>query len=264
QVDLTSLSTGKANLALAVVHDLTERKRAEQERRESEERYRALVDALPEAVFVHRGQELLFGNQAAVRLVGAGADETTGRSVLSFADESDRQVLAERTRQLLEHGIPAKPREARVRRLDGSVIWVEVQGVRVQFAGAPAVQSVRRDITERRRRQAADTARLERRQRQSGTLLQLASANESLQVICERAAGVLEVDRAAVWLLQEDAGSLLRAELYERGHSRHGEGEALTLRTSEFPRYLAALRGERVVEAEDVHAEARLAELVQA
>ncbi len=264
QVDLTSLSTGKANLALAVVHDLTERKRAEQERRESEERYRALVDALPEAVFVHRGQELLFGNQAAVRLVGAGPDELTGRSVLSFAEEGDRQVLAERTRQLLEHGIPAEPREARVRRLDGSVIWVEVQGVRVQFAGAPAVQTVMRDITERRRRQEAEAARLQRRQRQSGTLLQLASANESLQVICERAAGVLEVDRAAIWLLQEDAGSLLRAELYERGHSRHGEGEALTLRTSEFPRYLAALRGERVVEAEDVHAEARLAELVQA
>jgi PAS domain S-box-containing protein len=262
QVDLTSLTTGKANLALAVVHDLTERKRAEQERRESEERYRALVDALPQAVFVHRGQALLFGNEAAVRLVGARPDELAGRSVLSFAEEGDREVLAERTRQLLEHGIPAEPREARVRRVDGSVIWVEVQGVRVQFAGAPAVQSVMRDITERRRRQEAEAARLERRQRQSGTLLQLASANESLPVICASAAAVLEVDRAAIWLLQEDAGSLLRAELYERGHSRHGEG--LTLLTSDFPRYLAALRGERVVEAEDLHAEARLAELVQA
>lgn len=262
QVDLTSLSTGNANLALAVVHDLTERKRAEQERRESEERYRALVDALPEAVFVHRGQELLFGNEAAVRLVGAGPGELTGRSVLSFADEGDREILAERTRQLLEYGIPAEPREARVRRLDGSTIWVEVEGVRVQFGGAPAVQSVMRDITAHKRRQEAEAARVERRQRQSGVLLQLASANESLQVIGASAAGVLEVDRAAIWLLQEDAGALLCAELYERGDSRGREGVALL--TRDFPRYLAALRGERVVEAEDLHADPRLSELIQA
>ncbi len=262
QVDLTSLSTGKTNLALAVVHDLTERRRAERERRESEQRYRALVDALPQAVFVHRGQALLFSNEAAMRLVGAQPGELSGRSVLSFADEGDREILAARTRQLLEHGIPAEPREARVRRMDGSAIWVEVQGVRVQFAGAPAVQSVMRDITERRRRQEAEAARIERRQRQSGTLLQLASASESPGVICERAADVLQVDRASIWLLQEDADTLRRAELYERGRSRDGAG--LSLRTSDFPRYLAALRGERVVEAEDVHADTRLAELIQA
>ncbi|HTD11381.1 MAG TPA: PAS domain S-box protein [Steroidobacteraceae bacterium] len=261
EVDLTTLSTGKANLALAVVHDLTERKRAEQERRESEERYRALVDALPEAVFVHRGQALLFGNEAAVRLVGAQPGDLTGRSVLSFADEADREVLAERTRQLLEHGIPAEPREARVRRMDGSMIWVEVQGVRVQFAGAPAVQSVMRDITAHKRRQEAEAARVERRQRQSGVLLQLASANESLQVICESAAGVLGVDRAAIWLLQEDAGTLACAELHERGHARGREGPALL--TRHFPRYLGALRGERVVEAGNLHADPRLAELLQ-
>src|SRR6185312_8257675 len=71
EVDLTSLRTGRTTLTLAVVHDLTERKQAVEQLKESEHRYRALVDSLPEAVFVHRGGELLFVNEAGVRLVGA-------------------------------------------------------------------------------------------------------------------------------------------------------------------------------------------------
>ena len=271
EVDLSALSTGTVNLTLAVVHDLTERKRAEQERRESDERYRALVDALPEAVFVHRGGEgLLFLNEAARKLVGASTPhELIGRSPFVFADDADREALSQRTREILARGTPAEPREARIRRLDGSVIWVEVQGVRVQFAGAPAVQSVMREITTRKEREAAEAARNARMQRQSDTLVRLASQGETkvtdlpteLTTICVTAADVLQADRTAIWLLDEDARVLRCAEVCSRQRSRPGAGPAL--HTERFPTYLEALRTERVIASDDAQHDARLDEVVR-
>jgi PAS domain S-box-containing protein len=257
EVELNILRQGKTVLTLAVVHDLTEAKRAEQERRESEGRYRALVDAMPEAVFVHRGQELLFGNTAARLLVGAKPDDMlSGISVMSFALEPDRKVLAERTRRVLEHGQHAEPREARIRRLDGTLIWVEVQGVRIQYGGAPAVQTVMRDITARKQQEEAEGARVVRVQRQSDMLLRVASHSTSngwtglrsvLEGICADTAQVMGTDRVTIWLVEDEGVTLSCRAFYERGSGLRA-GELPKLPTSRAL-HLPALRNERVIDA---------------
>jgi len=266
EVDLNILREGKTVLTLAVVRDLTEPKRAEQERRESEGRYRALVDAMPEAVFVHRGQELLFGNAAARLLIGAKPDDMlNGISVMSFVLEPDREALAERTRRVLEHGQAAAPREARIRRLDGSIIWAEVQGVRIEYGGAPAVQTVMRDITARKQQEDAEGARVVRMQRQSDALLRVASRNSgsgwsgvnaALEGICADAGQVLGADRVAIWLLEEQGATLSCAAIYERGSPRHGELPRFPM--SRLSPYIAMLRTERVFQSADVANEPRL------
>jgi PAS domain S-box-containing protein len=266
EVDLSTLTEGKTLLTLAVVHDLTEAKRAEQERRESEGRYRALVDAMPEAVFVHRGEELLFGNSAARTLVGARpGDMLSGIPVMSLALEGDREALAARTRRVLEHGVPAEPREARIRRLDGTVIWVELQGVRVEYGGAPAVQTLMRDITARKQQEEADAARSVRVQRQADMLLRVASRNTStgwsglgaaLEGICADAAQVLGVDRVGIWLLEDQGATLSGAAIYERGGTRR-DGLP-TFPMSRLGGYLSMLRTERVFESRDVDNDPRL------
>lgn len=257
EVDLNILRQGKTVLTLAVVHDLTEAKRAEQERRESEGRYQALVDAMPEAVFVHRGQELLFGNAAARLLVGAKPDDMlSGISVMSFAVEPDRKLLAERTRRVLEYGQPAEAREARIRRLDGTIIWVEVQGVPIRYGGAPAVQTVMRDITARKQQEDADAARIVRMQRQSDLLLRVASHGAStgshglrsaLEGICVDTAQVMGADRVTIWLVEDDGATLSCNAFYERGSGLR-EGELPKLPASQAV-HLPALRNERVIDA---------------
>jgi PAS domain S-box-containing protein len=268
EVDLATLGSGRSSLTLAVVHDLTERKRAEQERHESEERYRALVDALPEAVFVHRGQELLFGNDAALQLIGAhSAADIAGRSVLTFLDPADREHVTERTRQILEQGTTAPPREVRVWRLDGTPIWVEVRGVRIQFAGAPAVQSVMHDITARKLAQDAEAARHERVERQSATLLELASRADAgadalgsaLLVICRSAAEALRLERCGVWLLEDEEASLRCVQSWTRGERPAPSG--MRVPAAELGIFLAALASERVIVAADIARDARLTEL---
>jgi PAS domain S-box-containing protein len=273
EVDLNILRQGRTALTLAVVHDLTEAKRAEQERRESEGRYRALVDAMPEAVFVHRGQELLFGNAAARQLVGAKPDDLlSGISVMSFALEPDRKVLAERTRRVLEHGQPAELREARIRRLDGTIIWVEVQGVRIEYGGEPAVQTVMRDITARKQHEDAEAARVVRMQRQSDMLLRVASHGASsgwtglrpvLEGVCTDTAQVMGADRVTIWLVEDEGAMLSCKAFYERGSGLR-EGELPKLPTSRAL-HLAALRNERVIDAAALFsAELRMSELREA
>ena len=268
EVDLTSLHTGKTTMTLAVVHDLTERKRAEQDLKESEHRYRALVDALPEAVFVHRGAELLFVNNAGLELVGAkSSSELVGRPIVSFVAEEDREAVVARARQVLENGSAIGTWEARIRRLDGSFIWVESRGVPIKFGGAPAVQGVMHDVTARKLREEAEAARTDRMRRQSTALMRLANRYDSgwadldacLRSICATAAEVLAVDRVGVWLLKDDARTLRCAELYESGARRHSEGG--TLPASRFPRYLETLRTQRVIEASDPRSDSRLQEI---
>jgi PAS domain S-box-containing protein len=266
EVDLTSLHTGRTTLTLAVVHDLTERKQAEEQLKESEHRYRALVDALPEAVFVHRGAELLFVNEAGVKLVGAkSSSEIVGRPIVSFVSEEDRANVIARSRQALEQGTPIESWEARILRVDGSFIWVESEGVPIKFGGAPAVQGVMRDITARRRREAAEAARTDRMQRQSAALMRLANRYDcgwadleaSLRSICATATEVLGVDRVSVWLLEGE--SLRGADVFERATRRHSEGSVLP--AGRFCRFLEALRTQRVIEASDVRVDSRLQEI---
>jgi PAS domain S-box-containing protein len=269
EVDLNILRQGRNMLTLAVVHDVTEAKRAEQQRRESEARYRALVDALPEAVLVHRGGEVLFGNAAARRLIGAKPDDLlSGLPVMSFVLEPDRQLLVERTRRILELGVPAAPREARIRKLDGSIIWVEVQGVQVEYGGSPAVQAVLRDINARKQQEEAEAARIVRIQRQSDALLHVASRNRgsgwsdihaALASISADAAQVLGVERAAIWMLEDQGATLSCAAIYERGGTRYAELPKFPM--SRLSRYIAMLRTERVVQSADVASDPRLAGL---
>jgi PAS domain S-box-containing protein len=266
EVDLSILREGKTVMTLAVVHDLTEAKRAQQQRRETEGRYRALVDALPEAVLVHRGGEVLFGNAAARTLIGARPDtDLSGIPVMSFVLEPDRRVISERTQRILELGVPAHPLETRIRRLDGTVIWVEVQGVQIQYGGAPAVQAVLRNVDARKQQEQAEAARIVRMQRQSDVLLRIASRhsasgwsalNVALEGICADAAEVLAADRVAIWLLEDEGATLGCAAIRERGGALHGELPRFPM--SHLSPYIAMLRTERIFASADVVNEPRL------
>ena len=260
EVELSTLRTGGRTLTLAVVHDLTDRKRAEQSWRESEARYRSLIEALPEAVFVHRGREPLFGNQAAAALVGAPSVAALSQyNVLSFVDEADRDLFQERGRLILEERLTAAPRELRLKRLDGSVMWVESEGVPVTFDGKPAVQSIVRDITARKTQEQGRAAAGERSRRQAQALLRLAARADTqaedfraaLTRICAVAVEVLAAHRVDVWVLDGERA---------RCHASHVAGDQSTAPTRlidsrGLATLAATLRSQRVLAMRDLTAD---------
>ena len=135
-----------------VVRDITEQKLAEEALRESEERYRRLVELSPEAIVVHSEGKFVYVNAAAARLWGASEpEELIGRNILDVVHPDFHDIVRRRVRDITELGSSTSLHEQKHVKLNGDVIDVEVAGIPFVFRGQPAVQAVLRDITERRR-----------------------------------------------------------------------------------------------------------------
>ena len=135
-----------------VVRDITEQKLAEEALRESEERYRRLVELSPEAIVVHSEGKFVYVNPAAERLWGAsGPEELIGRNILDVVHPDYQDIVKRRVRDIEELGSSTALNEQKHIKLNGEVIDVEVAGIPFLFRGQPAVQAVMRDITERQR-----------------------------------------------------------------------------------------------------------------
>ena len=128
------------------------RQRAESALAESEARFRALVELSPNAIAVHRDSTLLYGNPACAALVGAGDPETlVGRSILDLVRSDFHSQTLDRVERLKREAQALPSVELTLIRLDGQEIPCEVVSGPTTFGGEPAVQSVLRDASKRRR-----------------------------------------------------------------------------------------------------------------
>lgn len=127
------------------------RAQAEQALRESEERYRRLVESCPDAMFIACDDKVVFANPAAITLLGAQSPvDLIGKSFLDFVDRNFRDLVEEHLRQALE-GLDGPLLEQKMVRPDGNAVQVEAIARRIQYHGDPAVQVICRDISTRKR-----------------------------------------------------------------------------------------------------------------
>ena len=156
-VSLTSGDYFGRKVVIAVGRDTSDRKRSETALRESEERYRALVEFSPTAIAVHVDGVIQFVNQAAVRLVGAAsAADIVGTEVLRYVHPDFRTMASERIAKVYANET-APARQQRWVRVDGSSVDVEVVSIPFLYEGKRAAQIIARDVTERK--QAEDALR---------------------------------------------------------------------------------------------------------
>ena len=134
--------------SMAVVEDVTERKLADQALRQSEERYRSLVQSSPEAICVQQDGPCVFLNPAGLGLLGAESmEEVKGRRILDFIHSDFRENAAERLRQVELQGVSDPFRELKILRLNGQELDVEAAASPIIFQDRPAIQIIIKDIS---------------------------------------------------------------------------------------------------------------------
>ncbi|MDT8858752.1 PAS domain S-box protein [Alkalihalobacillus sp. MEB130] len=140
--------------AIATYTDITEETKIQQSLQRSEERYRKLVELLPEPIVVHRDETIVYVNPACTSFLG-GKDqqELRGESIWRLIHSESTEKIKKR----LSHLTSSTNKEERTenvdmkfKRLDGSVVSAEVSSVKVEFNGQPAIQSVLRDTTKQK------------------------------------------------------------------------------------------------------------------
>ena len=121
----------------------------------SETRHRQLVEFSPNALFVFHDGRFDFVNPAGLRLLRASRPEQLlGKPVMDFVHASYHAIVSQRIEQALSQGQAAPLLEERFIRLDGTPVEVEVTTAPIEYQGQPALQSIVRDITERKRAEA--------------------------------------------------------------------------------------------------------------
>ncbi|HEX6045478.1 MAG TPA: PAS domain S-box protein [Pyrinomonadaceae bacterium] len=176
---------------LVKVARLVERNRASAALRESEERYRRLVELSPDAIVIHREGKFTYLNPAAVQLWGAAdANELIGKPLLSVVHPDFHEHVREQVEYIEQFQQPAPLAEQKCIRLDGAVIDVEVTGLPFTAEGQSAVLGVFRDVTEKKHAREA-----------------LRKAEKRLRTVVGSAALILfATDKHGVFTLSEGEG----------------------------------------------------------
>jgi PAS domain S-box-containing protein len=145
---------GRIYRATGIAEDITDRKSTEVLLSQSEQRYRQLVEVSPDAIFINRGDRIVFINREGLELLGAASPEQIlGRSPFEFIHPDFHEEARDRIRQLTD-GLDQVPLvEEKFVRIDGSIVEVEVTAARYMDQREPAIQVVLRDITQRKRLQ---------------------------------------------------------------------------------------------------------------
>ena len=134
---------------------LQDRQQAQEALRESEERYRSLVELSPEAILVFTEGKYIFANQAAARLFGAKTPtDIVGQDVLGLVTQDYREFVERRIKEVLA-GDREEQQEAKIVRLDGHSVDVEASAQAIGYQGRQAVLIIFRDITERKQAEEA-------------------------------------------------------------------------------------------------------------
>lgn len=137
---------------VAILRDITERKKAEEELESSRERLRMLFEYAPDAYYLNTLKgDFIDGNKAAEELTGYSKSELVGKSFLKLKILPRGQILkAAKLLALNAAGKPTGPDELVLNRKDGSQVPVEIRTYPVKIDGKTVVLGIARDITERK------------------------------------------------------------------------------------------------------------------
>ncbi|WP_338739584.1 GAF domain-containing protein [Haloplanus salilacus] len=230
--------SGDPVAAIGVLRDITDRKGRERQLDAARKRYRTLIDAAPDPIFVADAEtgEIVEANAAAADLRGQPRDELVGlhQTALHPDEAADRyrelfedRIDQRRTITEFDDGTPVS-----LTTIDGDRIPVAINTSTVSLDGRTLVHGIFRDVSERRRHETAlagiNTA--------SQALLQAETDAEIARIIVDAATDLLDASGSCVYRYDSHSGELVAEAYSERlddalGHApRVSPGEGVVWR----------------------------------
>jgi PAS domain S-box-containing protein len=149
-------SHGRADGMVATVEDITERIRMEEELRESEKRYRNLIENAPIGIMVTATGKVVFCNRKESELFGLASPlEMQGRAISEFVCKDDLPKVVRLAQTIRRGKAMEQPVSFRGVRADGKEIVVEGFWLRGQFGAEESLLSFHQDITEHKQAEEA-------------------------------------------------------------------------------------------------------------
>jgi PAS domain S-box-containing protein len=144
---------GKPYGFVSIVRNVTERRKKDEALKESDGKYRALIEQSLQGIVIAQGvpPRLIFANPAMVAISGYTSEELASISMECLIHRDDRTVFFNRLKERMEGKPTCSPNEYRAIRKDGKVVWIAVSSNRIEHNGQPAVQATFVDITRRRK-----------------------------------------------------------------------------------------------------------------
>jgi PAS domain S-box-containing protein len=140
---------GKVDRIIEYSLDITGRKQIEEALRQSEEKYRLLVDSASEGIFVAQDGFLKYFNPKTIQLLKYNDDEMRNIRFLEFVHPADRDMVKEKYDQKLSGERITDSYSFRLLDKNGKILWVEISNILLEWNGRPASLNFIRDITEK-------------------------------------------------------------------------------------------------------------------
>ena len=133
---------------------VTERNRINKTLKESEEKYRLLVENANDAIFVVQDGVMKFPNPKTLEITGYSEEELGGILFIELIHPEERDMVLERHKRRLNGEKPPSHYSFRMIRRGGQELWVQLNTVLIIWKGRPAILNFVKDITQQRRLEA--------------------------------------------------------------------------------------------------------------
>lgn len=131
--------------------DVTDQKKAENELRESEEKFRQLAESSNAGIFIHSGDKFEYVNQTTCIQTGFSLEELCSMKFIDIIYPEDRGMVLEIWQKRLRGADVPDSYESRLNKKDGGFIWAVISGNIINYEGKPALIGTAFNITDRKK-----------------------------------------------------------------------------------------------------------------
>ena len=202
---------GNPRTLVAVIRDISERKRAEEALRDSEELARGMLAAATTGIYFLQDGRFLYVNRLFEEISGYTYDELVGKHSLDYVHPDDKETVRTKAIEVLK-GQSSSSYEFRFVRKDSGIVWVSDRVASIQYKGKRSVIGTLMDITERKHAEvevSRYTKQLEALFNIGATVSQTLNLGELLDSVLDTVQMVMGVEVGGIFLLDKKTNKLL-------------------------------------------------------